>query len=209
MLRNHFIKKNISTNDIEYVIGHNGSIYLKITLKTILLLFLIFGVFLLLQKYVDFNSLQRLFGGIWVVILGKYIIDFLNLYLDGLAFSRDGITLFMWEGLLQYKTEYFDREKIVTINHEQNGIWDKIFHRWDLLINLEQGIEFPFEAITAPKKQVDKIMRLKERFTNQNYSNSQSDTIQPNNDKMKAFMEAFWEVMKEFMDTKDEDNLSA
>lgn len=148
-----------------------------------------------------------MFGWLWIIVLGKYIIDFLNLYLDGLALSPEGITLFMREWLLEYKTECFDRDKIVTINHHQKWIWDKLFHKWDLLINLEQWIEFPFENISAPKKQVDKVMRLKEYYIHQNLN--KNDLIPESIDKwddehMKIVMEAFSEVVKDYMGKKGE-----
>jgi len=145
-----------------------------------------------------------------MVFLWKYVVDFLNLYLDGLALSQSGITLVLWEGLLQYKTEYFDRERISTINHQQNWLWDKIFMRGDLVIVLEHWIEFPFENITAPKKQVDKIMRLKDKFSKSidlNPTLSDTDWIDLNDDKVKIFMEAFGEVMKDFMNKENNNSL--
>lgn len=200
------MQKKIYTRDIKHVIGHNGSIYIKNAVVTILLLGVLYFVFEILQKQMQIVYLDRIFAGLGVFLLLKYVIDFLNLYLDGLALTPEGITMFMWEGLMEYKTEYFDRDKIVTINHQQNGIRDKLFGKGDLLINLEQGIEFPFENISAPKKQVDKIMRYKEMYHKKaidevGYEIAQ-DHSHSSDDHMKIVMEAFSEVVKEYMENK-------
>jgi len=200
MLRKHFIQKNIHSSDIKHIIGHNRSIYVKKTIVVLFFLFLLYFGFVLGSRYFQFTYYNRLFGFIGLFLLAKYSIDFLNLYLDGLVLSSAGITLFVWEWLFEYKTEYFDWDKIVTINHSQKSIWDKIFMRWDLFINLEQWIEFPFENISHPKKQVDKIMRYKEMFSKQSKKQEEDTNIKNKKEEsMQIFMEAFWEAMEEFI----------
>ncbi|NOZ44446.1 MAG: hypothetical protein GXP45_04890 [bacterium] len=73
-----------------------------------------------------------------------------------------------------------------------------------MLINLEQGIEFPFENITSPKKQVDKIMRLKDYYSRQELNKVEEDlkSEYAGDDNMQIVMEAFSEVVKEYMDKK-------
>lgn len=207
MLRKHFMQKKIHAHNIEYVIWHNWSVYMKNSVVTILLLFILYVVFVILSQYTDYIYLDWIFAGIWIILLFKYSIDFLNLYLDGVALSSEGITLFMREWLLEYKTEYFDWAKIVTINHYQKWLWDKLFRRWDLLINLEQGIEFPFENISSPKKQVDKIMRLREYYSRKDIDDIskelQSEHSHRWQDNMEIVMEAFSEVVKEYIDKKN------
>jgi len=207
MLRKRFMQKKIHSKDIQHVIGHNGSIYFKQSIVTILLLILLYVVSVIATPHITYPHISRIFGGIAVVIFLKYTVDFLNLYLDGLALSSEWLTLFLREWLLEYKTEYFDRDKIVTINHQQKWIRDKLFYKWDILINLEQWIEFPFENVTAPKKQVDKIMRLKERYhQKQDHNYNPTSTDGNNDDRMQIVMEAFSEVVKEYIDKKDQQN---
>lgn len=75
--------------------------------------------------------------------------------------------------------------------------------KWDITITLDHGIEYPFEDVSNPKKQVDKILQLKGRFT----------VPVPEEDKeleWKKFdilVEALWEVVKDYID-KDNDNYS-
>ena len=65
------------------------------------------------------------------------MVAFLNLYLDCLILSKDTVTLFLWEGRLEYKTEIFSWNKINTISSSQNGVWDKIWGKGDIVIKLE------------------------------------------------------------------------
>ena len=65
------------------------------------------------------------------------MVDFLNLYLDCLILSKDTVTLFLCEGRLEYKTEIFSWNKINTISSSQNGVWDKIWGKGDIVIKLE------------------------------------------------------------------------
>jgi len=209
MLRKHFITKNIHTDDVKYVIGHNWSIYIKKTFVVLFFLLILFLGFIIASKYTESQYLSIIFWFFWLVLLTKYTVDFLNLYLDGLALSPGWITLFLREGLLEYKTEYFDRDKIVTIHHNQKTLRDKIFAKWDIIINLEQGIEFPFEDISYPRRQVDKIMRLKEMFTNNHIQDiKQKEDIARKDENMQLFMEAFSETMEDFLwKRSNEDNL--
>lgn len=105
----------------------------------------------------------------------------------------------MWEWLFEYKTDFFERNKIETVSHNQNSFWDKLFVKGDLIIKLEHGIEYPFENINAPQKQADKILKYKMQFW------SPVPVTQPssiNDEKMAIIAEALSEVVKEYMDKK-------
>lgn len=134
------------------------------------------------------------------------MIDFLNIYLDWLILSQNGITMFMWEWLFDYKTDFFERNKIETVSHTQNSFWDKVFAKGDLIIKLEHGIEYPFENINSPQKQAEKILKYKAQFS----TFVSNDSTQPiTDDKMAIIAEALSEVVKEYMAKKtseDEEN---
>ncbi|MEI7562999.1 MAG: hypothetical protein WCJ39_04895 [bacterium] len=78
--------------------------------------------------------------------------------------SREGITLFTWDGVLRYKTDFFPWERIETISYLQHTLWDKLFAKGDLMITLDHDVQFPFETISRPQKQMAKILRYKEQF---------------------------------------------
>ena len=154
MLRNVLIKRYVDTKDIQRVIGHSSVVHVKRAIVMIALLFVLYVIFALLHKTTPAEYRKRIFCVIGLALFAKWTIDFLNSYLDCLILSKDSLTLFLWEGLLEYKTEVFSRNKITTISRSQNGISDKLFAKGDLLIKLEFDTEFPFTDIDAPKKQL-------------------------------------------------------
>ncbi len=199
MIRKSIIQKNINTSEIHHVIGHNGSVFLKLFLKYFFILALLVVVYLLLDKYMTWDYLVWTFAGLWFLAFIKFCIDFLNIYLDSLVMTESWVVLYLWEWLLEYKTESFDRDRIETISHNQNGIRDKVFFRWDIMIKLEHWVEFPFEKVSYPKKQAEKILQLKNRFS------YKTDVVLENNDdkKFDILVEALWEVVKEYIDKKN------
>ncbi len=198
MLRNYFINKHVSITDIKHTIWHNRSIYLSLFFKTIIVIIVFYILYVLLKKKISDTAISFLFWWIWILWFWKFVVDFLNLYLDSLLLSSEWITLYLWEWLLEYRTEFFEWDKIVMINHHQKWILDKIFAKWDLIISLEQWIEFPFENISFPKKQVDKIMKLKDLLTyEKNKENENIDHQNKKTENMELFAEVFNEVMQE------------
>ncbi len=106
----------------------------------------------------------------------------------------------MREGLFDYKTDFFEWDKIEAISHTQENFWDKIFSRGDLLIKLEHGVEYPFEDVIYPKTQAEKIMKFKHQFTPDTLGSSSDPAIK--DEKMAIIAEALSEVVKEYMDKK-------
>lgn len=129
MLRNYIIKSYINGNHPDYVIGHSSSMFIKPTLVTILLLFVLYGVYSVVEHYRTHPYLLWIFVVLGVLLLIKHTIDFFNFYLDCLVLSPTGMTLFMWEGLFEYKTDFFERHTIETVSHTQDSIRDRIFNK--------------------------------------------------------------------------------
>ncbi|MFA7298097.1 MAG: hypothetical protein WC010_00405 [Candidatus Absconditabacterales bacterium] len=193
------MKKYIHVDEIFHVIGHNASVFIQLTLKTLIFLLVLYVLFIVLDRYIIWEYLPWFFGILGIGFFIKYIIDFLNIYLDGLILSEDGITMFMREGLFDYKTDFFERDKIETVSHTQNSIWDKLFAKGDLIIKLEHDVEYPFENVDSPQKQVAKILKLKNQF---GLGVSIEKTNPITDDKMAIIAEALSEVVKEYMDKK-------
>lgn len=105
----------------------------------------------------------------------------------------------MREWLFEYKTDFFDWTTIQAVSHTQNSFWDKVFARWDITLMLEHWVEYPFEDINFPKKQVEKIMKLKNKYA----PTVADDMLDPiSGDKMSIVAEALSEVVKEYMEKK-------
>ena len=199
MLRNALIKKYVNAKDIERIIGHSSTVYLKRSILTIVLLFVVFIIFSLLNHTSPAEYWKWIFGGIWLLLFAKRAIDFLDAYLDCLILTKDSVILFFREGLLEYKTEVFSRNKITTISRNQNWLWDKLFGKGDLLIKLEFDTEFPFADISAPKKQAGKLTVLKESFLTKQKQTIEKD-LSDDNERFNVLVEAMSEVVKEYME---------
>ena len=65
MIRKAIIKRNINTSEeIHHVVGHNGSVFFKILFKYFCYLAFLLLVFLLLDRYIVWNYLSRVFAGL-------------------------------------------------------------------------------------------------------------------------------------------------
>ena len=200
MIRKAIIKRNINTSEeIHHVVGHNGSVFFKIFFKYFCYLAVLLLIFLLLDRYITRPYLRRVFAWLWFILFVKFCIDFCDIYLDCLVMTDTWITLYLREWLLEYKTDHFDRNTIETISFNQKWLRDKIFMKWDITITLDHGIEYPFEDISSPKKQVDKIMQLKNRFI----IPVKEESPELEWKKFDILVEALWEVVKDYID-KDE-----
>ena len=203
MLRKQIMKRyvDVDVENIFHVITHNPSIYIKLTLRILLFLFVFYVLFVVLNKYITRDYLSLVFGILWIAFFVKYIIDFLNIYLDWLILSESWITMFMRDWLFEYKTDFFEWNKIETVSHTQNSFRDKVFAKWDLVIKLDSEIEFPFENINYPQKQVEKILKLKQQYGRLDV------VVEPkvSDEKMSIIAEALSEVVKEYMDKKTQE----
>ena len=202
MLRNVLIKKYVDTKDTQRIIGHSSVVYIKKAIITIVLLFLLYVIFALLDQSNPAEYWKWIFWILWLILFAKRVIDFLNLYLDCLILSKDYITFFLWDWLLEYKTEIFSWNKINTISWNQNGFWDKVTGKWDILIKLEFDTEFPFADVNSPKKQVRKLMMMKEDFLSRQKQQVEKD-LSEDNERFTVLVEAMSEVVKEYLDNKD------
>jgi len=195
------MKRYVKVDEIFHVIWHNASVFIKLTLRTLLFLLVLYVLFIVLDKYMIRPYLPWFFGILGIGFFIKYIIDFLNIYLDWLILSAGGITMFMREWLFEYKTDFFERSKIETVTNSQNSFWDKLFSRWNISIKLEHGIEYPFENINDPKREAEKILKYKAQFAPGTPGNK---WIPIADEKMSIIAEALSEVVKEYMDKKTE-----
>lgn len=196
MIRKAILKRNVNTSEIHHVIGHNGSVFFKIFLIYLWVLVGLLLLFLVLDRYVTRPYLKWIFAWAWFIALIKFCLDFFDLYLDSIVLVDTGVILYLWEWLLEYKTERFDWDKIESIWFNQKWLWDKVFMKWDIMIRLEHGVEFPFENVTNPKKQADKILQYKWRFS---VPVPVTDP-ETENKKFDVLVEALGEVVKDYID---------
>lgn len=140
--------------------------------------------------------------GIFVLI--KFGIDAFNKGVDCIILSKQWITFFAWDGIWKYKTEFFWWDSIETISHQQNTFRDKIFLKWDIKIILDHEITYEFEQVSSPKKQVKKIIKLRDRYLAQkeDQENQEQDWWSKDYEQINILSEALSDVIKEYLEKK-------
>ena len=109
------------------------------------------------------------------------------------------MTLFMRDGLLKHKTDFFDWNRIETVSYRYHTIRDKVFSKGDLMIKLDRDIEFPFENVSSPQKQMAKILKYKQQFS----TSSPQKELDMNDERVSILAEALGEVVKEYLEKKN------
>ncbi len=202
MLRNVILKKYIDINDIKYSVGHEFSVFLPLLARSVILLAIFLFLFVIAKKYFPIDYVFLIFLGIWVVLFIKFIIDFFDLYLDTLTAGEYNITLFMWDGFFDNSIEIFDWDRIESISYRQDSFWDKVFMKGDILIRLDDDIEFPFEDVYRPKKVIERLTRYKNRFISRKLHDSQQDEDFNQDERFTILVDALSEVVKDYSKQK-------
>lgn len=70
--------------------------------------------------------------------------------------------------------------------------------KWDITIRLEHWVDFPFENISNPKKEVDKIIQMKTRFMAP-VQKAEEEKSEEENKKFDILVEALWEVVQDYI----------
>ena len=160
MLRHYLLGRYIDLKDTEEILSHSPFIYIRGVLVYSALLFLVYVIYAVSQQYPEYQNvpyIKRIAWVLWLFIFFKRLLWFLNLYLDCILISKEALTIFLRDWLLEYKTEIIDRSKILVISHRQNSFRDKICGKWDLLIQMWNDINFSFNDVSHPKKSATKL----------------------------------------------------
>ncbi len=200
MFRKSIVRKYVDGH-IESLIGHNPSVYIRMVVRNIFMLSVAYGVFTIANGiWEGHRHITTVFGVLWLFLLARFIINFLNLYLDAIVLTPTGIAIFRREWLLEYKTEFFERNKIELISFEQNSLLDKIFLKGDIIISLDYNTSFSFENISNPKKRVSEIMIAK--HTNQAPPSFEAEPNEQDKEKFDMLVETLGEVIQDYMTKK-------
>ena len=135
----------------------------------------------------------------------KWVIDFLNKYLDVMVLTSTGIIVLKWDGLLQYHTEIFTREKIEAITHTQNTLWDKLLTKWDLTLTLDHGRVYHFHNIPHPRTNAQIIASTRDRhhYEEEHHADTHDEDYHTGKDsKFDLLVETLGEVIEEYIDKK-------
>ena len=204
MLRRYLLWRYVDLKDVEEILGHSPFIYLRGVLVYSVLLFVVYVAYAISQQYPQYQDVpyvKRIAWILWLFLFFKRLLWFLNLYLDCILISKDALTVFLRDWILEYKTEIIDRWKISVISHNQNSIRDKIFGKWDLLIQMWNEIDFAFNDVSHPRKSASKLSLNKKNFEELKKKKIEED-LKWDQRQFDILVDALWEVIRDYMETK-------
>ena len=202
MLRRYLLGRYVDLKDVEDILGHSPFIYLRGALIYSVLLFVVFIAYSIVRTYYSQDIyIKRIAGIVWLFLFCKWILGFLNLYLDCILISKDALTVFLRDGILEYKTEIIDRSKISVISHRQDSIRDKLCGKWDLLIQMWNDIDFSFSDISHPRKSASKLTLNKKNHDEAKKKKIEQD-LEWDQKQFDILVDALWEVIRDYMESK-------
>jgi len=204
MLRHYLLGRYVDLKDVEEILGHSPFIYLRGVLVYSALLFVVYVAYAISQQYPEYQNvpyIKRIAWILWLFIFFKWLLGFLNLYLDCILISKDALTVFLRDGVLEYKTEVIDRWKISVISHKQNSLRDKLFGKWDLLIQMGNEIDFAFNDVSHPRKSASKLTLNKKNYEELKKKKIEQD-LEGDQRQFDILVDALWEVIRDYMETK-------
>ncbi len=205
MLRHYLLWRYVDLKDVEDILGHSPFIYLRGVLVYSVLLFFVYIIYAISQQYPQYQDvpyIKRITGLIWLFLFFKWLLGFLNLYLDCILISKDALTVFLRDGILEYKTEVIDWWKVSVISHNQNSLRDKIFGKWDLLIQMGNEINFSFNDVAHPKKSASKLILSKKKYEEIKKKKIEQD-LEWDQRQFDILVDALWEVIRDYMENKN------
>ena len=209
MLRQYLLGRYVDLKDVEEILGHSPFIYLRGVLVYSALLFFVYVIYAISQQYPQYQNVpyvKRIAWILWLFIFFKWLLWFLNLYLDCILISKDSLTVFLRDWILEYKTEVIDWSKVSVISHHQNSLWDKIFGKWDLLIQMWNDIDFSFNDVAHPKKAAAKLILQKKEFEEIKKKKIEQDLAWDQR-QFDILVDALWEVIRDYMENKNNEEI--
>jgi len=202
MLRRYLLGRYVDLKDVEDILGHSPFIYLRGALIYGVLLFVVYIAYAIVRTYYSQDIyIKRIAGIVWLFLFCKRLLGFLNLYLDCILISKDSLTVFLRDGILEYKTEVIDRSKVSVISYNQNSLRDKIFGKWDLLIQMWNEINFAFNDVSHPRKSASKLTLNKKNHDEAKKKKIEQD-LEWDQRQFDILVDALWEVIRDYMESK-------
>ena len=205
MLRHYLLGRYVDLKDVEDILGHSPFIYLRGVLVYSVLLFLVYVIYAISQQYPEYQNVpyvRWIAWVLWLFLFFRWLLWFLNLYLDCILISKDSLTVFLRDGILEYKTEVIDRSKISVISHRQDSLLDKLCGKWDLLIQMWNDIDFSFNDVSHPRKSASKLTLNKKNYEEVKKKKIEQD-LEWDQRQFDILVDALWEVIRDYMENKD------
>ncbi|MEF2175267.1 MAG: hypothetical protein V3575_02245 [Candidatus Absconditabacteria bacterium] len=202
--KSNILKNYVDSDNIHVVIGHDSWKYFGLLLKNSFYVFALFALYVLLTRFLNPNLLMSLLFSLFgLFVYGKFIIDFMDIYLDAIILTDTGVVLFKWDGLFANKSELLHRESLVAVQDTQMGILDIVLNKGNLIMKRSGG-EYSFDNVSHPTKRASMILDMQKKMLNER---GESEEEQPDLDKFDVLVETLGEVILDYV-KKDKGNYS-
>lgn len=207
-MRNTLLRKYIDSEHIYEIMGHSVRVYIEIAAKYIALITIAALTYIYILWPIWYRRIQRLSAGVWIIIYLKCLYDIFDEYLDVMLITEQWLIHFQRDGLWSHTSEILQWVSIESISDKQDTFRDSLVWKWNISIKLEDTIT-RFTNIENPSKTTSKILWYKEKILwRQNYLENEVRPIPTeSHDKYKILVEALWEVVSEYVDKKNNDNM--
>ena len=133
----------------------------------------------------------------WTVLLLFYMwitVNFFVVYLDTIVFTKSSVIIFKVHGMFNSTSDNIAYESIESIFMEQDWIVDIILNKWNIIIRRQWHVN-TFTDVENPSKEVSEIDRIIDEKKQDRLTVKKE---KPKDDNFSVFVEAMWEIMKEY-----------
>lgn len=203
-MRNYILRQYTTLSSHTTVLGHNGSCHTRNFFQTLAWILWLWLLYMIANYTLPLllPTIKRIIWWLWIILYIRFIIEFLNKYLDCLIISPQGVVLFEREWLLRYTMQQFDRDTVESISHSQHSLTDKILNKWSLQLTIEHGIVIHFDNISSPHRAANLLRNHKQQHWSPSSNNHTDDVMGlwwASNEKFEILVETLWEVIKDYM----------
>ncbi len=181
---------------------------MNIFLSSILIVAILWLLYSLLRYLIPTTNVLAnwIIGTIALLIYLRFIIQFLNKYLDALVLTPEWISVFEREEFLSYKLQKFERDSIESIVHEQHSLYEKILWKGIIKITIDHWVIFTFQDVFQPHRIADILWQYKHTYSPNNHqiNNMIESHWTESGEKFEILVETLGEVIKEYMGKSQE-----
>lgn len=192
------IKKYITDQEILYVLKQSFGSYFFMFFKNILFVLFVYLLYKILWDYVN-QEISIFFAVIVLGIYGKFIYDFMDVYMDTVVLTNKGIHIISITWLMKFKVDLFDWRSLESITYTKNGFRDMLFNQWDILLTLNQWTDFTIENIAQPKRQIGILNKTKYEEMMRIQDLDLVEISPTNEDKFNILVETLGDVIWDYM----------
>lgn len=202
-MRNYILRQYTTLTPNSIVLWHHGSCHTGIFFQTLIgwtILLLLYTLWI--YSFPNWiQIIKRIIGVIGILIYSRFVLEFLNKYLDALVITAQGIIIFEWDGFLHYSLQQFDRDSIESITHSQDSIGDKLIGKWSIIVTIDHGAIFSFDNISSPSRIADTLRQYKQKHgaIRPHHHDEDEEPWWVYNEKFEILVETLGEVIKDYM----------